>query len=109
MVGGGADSIGLLSSSLANNYVCATLGPGIEAASLLTSKASILERMVEIWNAAPRNASESAPPWCAAVPAVDQPFSVISPEYRSFWEDEPGSPAFAKRNIFAPKAFMFFV
>lgn len=72
-------------------------------------KACILERMVEIWNAAPRNASESFPDWCSGVPAVEKGFSVISPEYQHFWKDEIASPIFRKRNIFAPKEFMFFV
>ncbi|MDL1969078.1 MAG: hypothetical protein LWW97_11220 [Deltaproteobacteria bacterium] len=50
-----------------------------------------------------------APEWCAAVQPLDEPFSVISPENRSFWEDEKGNPIFAKRNIFAPEQFMFFL
>jgi hypothetical protein len=49
------------------------------------------------------------PLWCGAVPAVEKEFSVISPEYRCFFEGELASPVFAKRNIFAPKEFMFFV
>ncbi|WP_370979015.1 hypothetical protein [Agaribacterium sp. ZY112] len=72
-------------------------------------KACIIERMVELWTAPPRNTAETAPVWCSNVPALSDPFSVIKPEEQSFWEDEPSNPIFEKRNIFAPKEFMFFL
>jgi len=72
-------------------------------------KGCLLERMAELWNAPPKNANESVPDWCQAVPAVEERFSVIEPENQSFWENEPPSPIFEKRNIFAPKEFMFFL
>ncbi|VUD62040.1 hypothetical protein TDB9533_02955 [Thalassocella blandensis] len=72
-------------------------------------RACLVERMVEIWNAPPKNASEKAPTWCVDVPALQERFSVIKPEDQSFWDNEPENKIFAKRNIFAPKEFMFFL
>lgn len=72
-------------------------------------KACLVERMVEIWNAPPKNSDEHAPEWCSNVPAVDQRFSVIKSEQQAFWEGELANPIFEKRNIFAPKEFMFFL
>jgi hypothetical protein len=37
------------------------------------------------------------------------PLSVIAPEFMRFWDGETGSPIFAKRNIFAPSEFMYFL
>lgn len=36
-------------------------------------------------------------------------FSVINEDYRSMWDADLASPIFSKRNIFAPKEFMFFL
>lgn len=72
-------------------------------------KACLLERMVEVWNAPPKNGDEKAPGWCKSIPALAVRFSVIKPEEQEFWKDELSSPVFAKRNIFAPKEFMFFL
>lgn len=72
-------------------------------------KACLIERMVEIWNAPPKNSNECSPEWCDRVPAIEERFSVIKPEEQAFWEGELASPIFEKRNIFAPKEFMFFL
>ncbi len=72
-------------------------------------KACVLERMAEIWGSPPRNVQSSAPPWCERVPAAPVQFSVVSPDYEEVWREEEPSPIFAKRNIFAPRQFMFFV
>lgn len=72
-------------------------------------KACILERMAEIWSAPPKNCPSRAPDWCRNVPPVAVRFAVHSPEYASYWENETFSPVFMKRNIFAPREFMFFV
>ncbi len=72
-------------------------------------KACLIERMVEIWQMPPKSISMKAPRWCGMVSPLDEPFSVISPKYRSFWEDEKGNQIFAKRNIFAPEQFMYFL
>ena len=75
----------------------------------LALKACLVERMVELWNAPPKNADERVPDWCSTIPAVKERFSVIKPEKQTFWKNEPSSPIFEKRNIFAPKEFMFFL
>jgi len=72
-------------------------------------KACIVERMVEIWNSPPKNLRESVPVWCESVPSVEERFSIIRPSEQEFWKDEPSSPIFERRNIFAPREFMFFL
>ena len=72
-------------------------------------KACLVERLVEIWNAPPKNSHEAIPSWCSKIPALQDAFTVIKPEEQSLWEDEPGNAIFGKRNIFAPKEFMFFL
>lgn len=83
--------------------------PNDNDALRLALKACLLERMVEIWNAPPKNAREKVPGWCEMVPPSPVRFSVISPENQVFWENEEGSPIFGYRNIFAPRDFMFFL
>lgn len=72
-------------------------------------KASIVERMVEIWTAPPKNSIEQTPSWCNNITALSEPFSVIKQEEQHLWKDEPCNAIFEKRNIFAPKEFMFFL
>ncbi len=72
-------------------------------------KACVLERLAEIWSAPPRNRETSPPGWCESVAAVKVNFSVVSEEYRAMWDGDLESPIFSKRNIFAPKEFMFFL
>ncbi len=72
-------------------------------------KACLLERMAEIWSSPPKNVKTSAPDWCKHVPAVKNEFSVVRNEYRAIWAKDLASPVFQKRNIFAPKEFMFFL
>ena len=75
----------------------------------LALKACLVERMVEIWNAPPKNSHEAVPDWCEMVPAVEARFSVIEHKNKELWKNEPSSPIFDKRNIFSPKEFMFFL
>lgn len=72
-------------------------------------KACFLERMAEVWSEPPKSCPTQAPDWCQLVPAVQKEFSVIPEEYRGFYEGDLVSPIFTKRNIFAPRDFMFFV
>ena len=72
-------------------------------------KACFLERMAEVWSEPPKSHPAQAPDWCQRVPAVQKEFSVIPEEYREFYEGDLVSPFFSKRNIFAPRDFMFFV
>lgn len=72
-------------------------------------KACLLERMAEVWSAPPKSHSTEAPAWCRQVPPVQKAFSVIPEDYRAFYEGDLVSPIFNRRNIFAPRDFMFFV
>jgi len=72
-------------------------------------KACFLERMAEVWGEPPKSQPMQAPGWCRGVPPVQKAFSVIPDEYREFYEGDLVSPIFGKRNIFAPRDFMFFV
>lgn len=72
-------------------------------------KACFIERMAEVWSEPPKSQPMSIPHWCQRVPAVQKEFSVIPDEYREFYEGDLVSPIFSKRNIFAPRDFMFFV
>lgn len=72
-------------------------------------KACFLERMAEVWSQAPKNKSMQAPAWCAQVPAVLDSYSVLPDDYQDSFADCPVSEIFAKRNIFAPENYMFFV
>ena len=72
-------------------------------------KACFVERMVELWNAPPKLQQSSAPDWCNNVAAAEKHFSVIASDYKDFYKGDLISPIFSKRNIFAPRDFMFFV
>lgn len=72
-------------------------------------KACFLERMAEVWSEPPKSHPTSAPDWCQRVPPIQKDFSVIPDDYREFYEGDLASPVFSKRNIFAPRDFMFFV
>ena len=72
-------------------------------------RACLIERMAEIWTAPPRSRDVKVPPWCAAVPPVEQPFSVIKSEFAEFFQNESQSQAFKARNIFAPEQYLFFL
>ncbi|MDZ7924951.1 MAG: helix-turn-helix transcriptional regulator [Marinagarivorans sp.] len=72
-------------------------------------KACFIERMAEVWGQPPKSHSMAIPTWCSHVPPVLKNFSVIPDEYREFYEGDLVSPVFSKRNIFAPRDFMFFV
>lgn len=73
----------------------------------LALKACLLERMAEVWNAPPKNEPSSAPAWCSEIEPVSEEFSVVPDEYRASFAME--SPVFRKRNIFAPRDYLFFV
>lgn len=83
--------------------------PSGDSALRCALKACIIERMAELWASPPKNSPETIPTWCKGVPALKEPFSIIKPEEQAFWQDEPSNPVFEKRNIYAPKEFMFFL
>jgi len=71
--------------------------------------ACLLERMAEVWSAPPKCCPSKPPEWCKHVPPIQGEFSVIPDKYRKFFDGDLVSPIFNKRNIFAPRNFMFFV
>jgi hypothetical protein len=73
----------------------------------LAIKACLIERMAEVWSAPPKNEAATAPAWCSEIGPVAAEFSVVSPEYRNSFALE--SPVFRKRNLFAPRDYLFFV
>jgi len=83
--------------------------PREEDALKYALKACFLERMAEVWSEPPKSHPAAAPDWCRQVAAVKENFSVISPEYQNFFDGGLTSPVFSRRNIFAPRDFMFFV
>lgn len=85
------------------------LAPSDDSQLRCAIKACLIERMVELWSMPPKNSPEKAPEWCANIPAAPERFSVIEAKEEAFWANEPSNPIFAKRNIFAPKEFMFFL
>jgi len=83
--------------------------PQEEDALKYALKACFLERMADVWSKPPKSRPTVAPDWCRRVPGVEKQFSVIPPEYQKFFDGESASPIFSRRNIFAPRDFMFFV
>lgn len=79
--------------------------PSVSSELRLALKACILERMV----APPKNSPEKTTAWCEDISALKDRFNVIKPNEQDFWKDEPCNTIFESRNIFAPKAFMFFL
>jgi len=72
----------------------------------LAVKASIIERMVVVFNAPPHNKAQSVPNWCGEVSAVEKPVNLQSSR---LLEDELFCEDFEKRNLYVVKNFMFFV
>ncbi len=72
----------------------------------LAVKASIMERLVEVLNAAPRCGHEVAPAWCEEVGAVAEPVKLQSDR---LLEDEELCEVFSKRNLQVVKNFMYFI
>ena len=76
---------------------------------ILCLKACIVERMSEVWNSPPKNCNTMVPGWCEKIAAYKPGWSVIPDNDMSFFKTGPVSKVFEKRNIFAPRDFMFFV
>lgn len=67
--------------------------------------ASVVERLAEVYGAPPHNQPQTAPAWCATVPASPAVIWLIAPE----WADGVElNPAFARRNIMALANFLAF-
>jgi len=72
----------------------------------LAVKASIMERLVEVLNTAPRCGYEIAPAWCKDIGAVEQPIKLQSDR---LLKDEELCEVFSKRNLQVVKNFMYFI
>ena len=82
--------------------------PGEKDVLRYALKACLVEKMVEIWGMPPKNKKDFAPLWCKNVSAYEAGFLVIEERYKKYFIEEM-SPVFQKRNIFAPKDYLFFV
>jgi len=72
----------------------------------LAIKASIVERMVEVFNSPPHNSDQTAPEWCDDIGPVNKPIKL---ESERLLEGEKYCRVFEKRNLIVVKNFMFFV
>jgi transcriptional regulator with XRE-family HTH domain len=72
----------------------------------LALKASIVERLVEVFNMPPHNANQSAPNWTNSVKGVNEAVKLQSDR---LLEDEVYCEAFEKRGFLVAKNFMFFI
>lgn len=75
----------------------------------LAIAASAFEAMVDVWAHPTHNRLESAPQWCASVPPLEEPFSVIPQKMSGLFSGELMHPAFASRNIQAPAQYLDFI
>jgi len=82
--------------------------PGEKDALRYALKACLVEKMVEIWGMPPKNKKDFAPLWCKNVSAYEAGFSVIKEQHKKYFIEEISS-VFQKRNIFAPRDYLFFV
>ncbi|MEO0442123.1 MAG: helix-turn-helix domain-containing protein [Pseudomonadota bacterium] len=80
--------------------------PSDTDARILALKASIIERLVEVFNMAPHNANQSVPHWVNSVKGVDE---VVKLQSDRLLEDEDYCDAFKKRGFLVAKNFMFFI
>lgn len=81
--------------------------PHDQDALRLAVKACLIERMAEVWTAPPKHEPSTPPTWCADILPIASEFSVVPPEFRDSFALQ--SPTFRKRNIFAPRDYLFFV
>lgn len=68
--------------------------------------ASVVERLVEVYSAAPHNQRQVASAWCAAVPASPIEVWLVNREWA---EGITLNPIFRRRNIMAMENFLMFV
>jgi transcriptional regulator with XRE-family HTH domain len=80
--------------------------PGDKDMLRLAVKASIVERLVEVFNAPPHNENQTPAPWCYSIGSLDEPVKLQSDR---LLEDEDYNETFKKRNLYVVSNFMFFV
>lgn len=79
--------------------------PADDDPRLLALKASVIERLVEVWRTPPHDrCDERAPSWCAAVPPLPQPLWLIDHDLADFGL----CLIFQNRNIVALPNFLYF-
>ena len=72
----------------------------------LAIKASIIERLAEVLNSPPHNGTQTPAAWCKQVKSLEKPLR-LQPE--RLLEGEDFCEAFARRNLFVVRNFMFFI
>ncbi|WP_018013690.1 hypothetical protein [Teredinibacter turnerae] len=72
----------------------------------LALKASIVERLLEVFNIPPHNTNQSTPNWTSSVKGVSE---VVKLQSDRLLEDEDYCEAFEKRGFLVAKNFMFFI
>ena len=72
----------------------------------LAVKASLMERMVAVFNSPPRNGQEVVPQWCKRIKGLKAPMKL---QNERLLKDEELCDAFANRNLHVVKNFMFFI
>jgi hypothetical protein len=90
-----------------NGYLCEEVPePTDSDPTRRALKASIIERLVEVLNASPRNGSHRPPSWCGGVP----PAPGLTRLQSDFLLDgEEPNETFLRRNFLVVKNFMYFV
>lgn len=90
-----------------NEFECQLIPkPTDTDAHKLALKASIVERLVEVFNMPPHNALQSVPNWTSSVKGVNE---VVKLQSDRLLEDEDYCAAFEKRGFLVAKNFMFFI
>jgi len=90
-----------------NGYRCINVPRPDDNDSLrLALKASIIERMVEVFNSPPHNDNQLVPEWCDDIGAVKEQVKLQS---ERLLEDEDYCEVFEKRNLLVVKNFMYFI
>jgi hypothetical protein len=90
-----------------NDYKCSLVPrPSDTDETRLAVKASIIERLVEVLNSPPRQEGQSDPTWCREISSLKEPLKLQSDR---LLEGEQFCEAFARRNLFVVKNFMYFI
>ena len=90
-----------------NSYRCSSVPrPDDNDPLRLAVKASIVERMVEVFNSPPHNDDQAVPAWCETIGAVDE---LVKLQSERLLEGEDYCEVFEKRNLLVVKNFMYFI
>jgi len=90
-----------------NGYRCRSVPrPDDDDFRRLAVKASIVERMVEVFNSPPHNDKQKIPDWCDDIGPIKDRVKLQS---ERLLEGEDYCSAFEKRNLLVVKNFMYFI